>query len=531
MNNRRKLKLKKFYFHPVTIFLLLTFLVIILSGILSIFQAQATYSTVNVNTKELEPVLVTIENLFSFDGLKFIISDATKNFLSFGPLGMLLLSLIGLTIAEGTGFIETLTKRHISKISKTALTFFVLLLSIASSLINEVGYTILIPLMALVYFINNRNPILGIVTAYCGVAFGYGVSLFVGSMEVSLINYTKNAAILIDESAHIALTSNLIFIIATTIILSIVGTIVIEKIIAPMIGKYKKDDEFSKTEQYRIINKEEEEQKEIEREKYEKRGLRFALVISILVLFIFVYSLIPNLPFSGLLLDMKEKIYVNQLFGDNSYFQDGFAFLVSLVFILSGIAYGIGSKSIKNDKEIIDNASKKFSNIGSIFILIFVVSEFIAVFRKSNIGMVVTIWLARLLEHLSLSGIPLIIITLLLIAISNLLLTSTASKWMIFSPIVVPIFMQSNISPQFAQVVMRAGDSMTKGYTPLLASFVIYIGYLNIYNLHKEKPYTIRKALNMIRPYFLIISLTWILIVVGWYIIGLPIGPGVFPTL
>lgn len=531
MNNRRKLKLKKFYFHPVTIFLLLTFLVIILSGILSIFQAQATYSTVNVNTKELEPVLVTIENLFSFDGLKFIISDATKNFLSFGPLGMLLLSLIGLTIAEGTGFIETLTKRHISKISKTALTFFVLLLSIASSLINEVGYTILIPLMALVYFINNRNPILGIVTAYCGVAFGYGVSLFVGSMEVSLINYTKSAAILIDESAHIALTSNLIFIIVTTIILSIVGTIVIEKIIAPMIGKYKKDDEFSKTEQYRIINIEEEEQKEIEREKYEKRGLRFALVISILVLFIFVYSLIPNLPFSGLLLDMKEKIYVNQLFGDNSYFQDGFAFLVSLVFILSGIAYGIGSKSIKNDKEIIDNASKKFSNIGSIFILIFVVSEFIAVFRKSNIGMVVTIWLARLLEHLSLSGIPLIIITLLLIAISNLLLTSTASKWMIFSPIVVPIFMQSNISPQFAQVVMRAGDSMTKGFTPLLASFVIYIGYLNIYNLHKEKPYTIRKALNMIRPYFLIISLTWILIVVGWYIIGLPIGPGVFPTL
>ena len=123
MNNRRKLKLKKFYFHPVTIFLLLTFLVIILSGILSIFQAQATYSTVNVNTKELEPVLVTIENLFSFDGLKFIISDATKNFLSFGPLGMLLLSLIGLTIAEGTGFIETLTKRHIENSINLFCTF------------------------------------------------------------------------------------------------------------------------------------------------------------------------------------------------------------------------------------------------------------------------------------------------------------------------------------------------------------------------------------------------------------------------
>ncbi|MCI8461105.1 MAG: hypothetical protein HFE81_06870, partial [Bacilli bacterium] len=221
----------------------------------------------------------------------------------------------------------------------------------------------------------------------------------------------------------------------------------------------------------------------------------------------------------------------NQLFGENSYFQDGFTYLVSLLFMLAGVAYGIGSKSIKNDKEIIENASKKFNERGSIFILIFVVSQFIAVFRKSNIGYVVTAWLANLLEHLTLSGIPLIIVTLLLIALSNFLLTAPTSKWMIFSPVVVPMFMQSNISPQFAQIVMRAGDSMTKGFTPLLASFVIYIGYLNIYNLHKNKPFTIRKSLRMITPYFLLIAITWILIIVGWYIIGLPIGPGVYPTL
>ncbi len=531
MKNTRKLKLKKFYFHPVTVFIFLIILTIIASGIFSAFETQATYNTVNVNTKDLEPTLLTVESLLSFDGLKYIISNATRNFLSFGPLGMLLLSLIGVTIAEGTGLIETFTRRHLNKLSKGFLTFLVIFLSTVSSLINEVGYAILIPLAALIYFINKRNPILGIITAFCGVAFGYGVSIFVGSMEVSLIQYTKDAAFLIDENAHIALTSNLIFIIAATIILSIVGTIIIEKIISPQIGKYKKEDEFAKTEQYRIINLEEEEQKQIEKDKNEKRGLRAALVISIIILFIFIYSLIPNLPFSGMLLDMKETIYVNQLFGENSYFQDGFSYLVSLFLILAGIAYGIGSKSIKNDKDIIENASKRFSNLGSIWILIFVVSQFIAIFRKSNIGMVVTAWLATLLEHLSITGIPLIIFTLLLIAISNLVLTSPTSKWMIFSPIVVPMFMQSNLSPQFAQIILRAGDSMTKGYTPLLASFVIYIGYLNIYNLQKDKPYTIRKSLQLITPYFLIISVTWILLVVGWYIIGLPIGPGVFPTL
>ena len=72
---------------------------------------------------------------------------------------------------------------------------------------------------------------------------------------------------------------------------------------------------------------------------------------------------------------------------------------------------------------------------------------------------------------------------------------------------------------------------MTKGFTPLLASFVIYIGYLNIYNLNKKKPYTIRKSLKLITPYFLIIAATWILIVIGWYILGLPIGRGVGPTI
>ena len=531
MREKPKLRLKKFYFHPITIFLFLTLLTIIASAILTSLQLDGTYNIVNVNTRDLEPQLEAIENLLSFDGLKYIISNATRNFLSFGPLGTLLLSLFGLSIAEATGLLETLTKRHLSKISKPIMTFIVLFTATISSLINEVGYAILIPLVALIYFINNRNPILGIITAFCGVSFGYGVSIFIGSMEVSLMDYTKQATLLIDETMHIALSSNLIFIVVSSIIISIVGTIIIEKIIAPKIGKYKKDDNFSKTEQYKIIDIEEEEQKELEREKYEKRGLRYALVVSIIVLFVFIYSLIPNLPFSGMLLDMKENTYLKQLFGDNSYFQDGFTYLVSLFLVLSGIAYGIGSKSIKNDKELIENASKSFQNTGSIFLLMFVASQFIAIFRKSNIGTVITIWLAKLLETLQLNGIPLIIVTLIIIAIANIFVTSPASKWKILSPVVVPMFMQSNISPQFAQIVMRVGDSMTKGYTPLLASFVIYIGYSNTYNLKKDKPYSIRQSLKLISPYFLLISITWILIVVGWYIIGLPIGSGVYPTI
>ena len=531
MNDKKKLKLKKFYFHPITVFLILTLIIVVLSGILSAFEMQATYNTININTNELEPTLIAVENMLSFDGMKFVISNAAKNFLSFAPLGMLLISLIGLMIAEGTGLIETFSKRYLKKIPKAPLTFIILFIATISSLINEVGYAILIPLIALIYFINGRNPILGIITAFCGVSFGYGVSIFIGSTEISLMNYTKHAAALIDESAHIALSSNLIFIIVASIILSIVGTIIIEKLISPRIGKYKREEEFAKTEQYRVINLEEEEQKKIEKEKNEKRGLRFALIVTIIFSLLFIYSLVPGLPYSGLLLDMSEKTYLKQLFGETSYLQDGFTYMVSLFFIVTGLAYGIGSKSIKSDKQLIENASKDFSKVGSIFILIFVVSQFVAIYKKTNIGFIITAWLTNLLELLEVSGIPLILITLILIAVANIFLTGTANKWLIFSPVVVPMFMQSNISPEFAQIVMRAGDSMTNGYTPLLASFVIYIGYLNIYNLNKERPYTIRKSLKMITPYFLLIAATWVLLVIGWYIIGLPIGPGVSPTI
>lgn len=531
MQDKKKLKLKKFYFHPITVFLFSIFILVILSGILSAFQMQATYNTINENTHELEPTLIAVENLLSFDGMKFIISNAAKNFLSFGPLGMLLISLIGLTVAEGTGLIETFTKRKLKRLPKPYLTFLFLFLGTISSLINDVGYAILIPLAALVYFINGRNPILGIITTFCGVSFGYGVSLFVGTTEISLINYTKNAALLIDDSIHIALTSNLIFIIISSIIISIVGTIIIEKIIAPKIGKYKREEESAKTEQYRILNLEEEEQRKIEKEKLEKRGLKFSLIVGIVIIIAFIYMLIPNLPSSGLLLDMTEKAYVNQLFGENSYFQDGFTYIISIFFIMTGIAYGIGAKTIKNDKELIEKSEETFSKLGSTLILFFIAAQFIAIFKKTNIGTIITAWLVNLLEHLEISGIPLIITTLIFIAISNLFLTGMVNKWMIFAPVVVPMFMQSNIAPQFAQIIMRVGDSMTKGYTPCLASFAIYLAYLNIYNLNKGKPYTIKKALRIITPYFFLISITWILLIIGWYIIGLPIGPGVYPTI
>lgn len=531
MKEKRKLKLKKFYFHPITMFIVLSLIIVLCSAILSKFEMQATYNVINTNTNELESKIVAVENLLSFDGMKFIISNAATNFISFAPLGMLLISLIGLGIAEATGFIEAFSKKYLRKLNNTQLTLIIIFIATISSLINEIGYAILIPLVAMMYASIGRNPLTGIVTAFCGVAFGYGVSIFVGSIEVSLMGTTSAAAALIDTNNHISLTSNLIFIIVASIVLTIVGTIIIEKIISPRLGKYKEKEDLSKTEELRIIDLEEEQQHKIERERKEKKGLRYALITFLVVVVIFIYMVIPGLPNSGLLLDMKETTYLNQVFGPNSYFQDGFTYMMSLLFLFMGIAYGIGAKSVKNDRDMLEKAGDYFSKIGNIIILIFVVSQFVAIFKKTNIATIITAWLANLIEYLDFSGIPLIILVLVLIAISNLFLTTPSAKWTIFAPVVVPMFMQSNISAQFAQVVMRAADSMTNGITPLLGCFVIYVGYLNIYNFNKNKPMTITRSIKLVTPYCAIICATWLLLVVGWYIIGLPIGPGVYPTI
>lgn len=532
MNDKKRLKLKKFYLHPVTTLIILTIVVMLLSGILSLLGMEATYSTINNQTGEIETTLITVENMFGFNGLKYFISNASKNFISFTTLSNLLIALIGLGIAQATGLIDTFIKRVLTKVDNKKITFIIIFLATISSLINDIGYVILIPIAALVFKKNNRNPLAGIIAAFCGVAFGYGVTVFVGSMEVNLISITESAARLIDPAYHVALTSNLIIIIATSIILSIVGTIVIEKIIIPKIGRYKDKDELSKTTEIEIIESiEEEEQRKLAEEIHENKGIKYATITAIIFGLFFIYSLIPGLPFSGLLLNMEETTYLGQTFGTNSYFQDGFTFMVSLFFIITGLAYGIGAKTIKNDKELLVESSRYMLEVTALIPMVFFATQFIAIFRKTNIDTIVTAWGANLINSLDFTGIPLVLIIIIIFALINLFNTTPTAKWTILAPIVVPKLMQANISPEFTQFILRATDSMTKGITPLLTYFVIFIGYLNIYNSNKKRPITIGMAIKLIAPYCLIISLVWLAIIILWYLTGLPIGNGVYPTL
>jgi aminobenzoyl-glutamate transport protein len=526
-----KKKFRRRTFNPITAYFLLTLLVVVLSGIFSLFNFQTTYNVIDSAKLEYLQTTAVIENLFSFDGLKYIVSNASKMFISFAPLSMFLLAAIALAVAEASGFIDILFRKVFSKWNNGLLTFVVVLVATISSLINEVGFVIIIPLAAYIYKAKKRNPMIGVCAAFAGCAFGYGTSIFVGSLETQLIPYTTAAARMIDANFHVSLLSNLYIMIVSTVVISIVGSIVIEKIIAPKLGKYRVKKQINSLDDFEIIGEEEQEQKALTLDYNEKKGYKVASIISIIFVVFFIYSVIPGLPGSGLLLDYNEETYLKQIFGDNSYFQDGFTFMVSLLFIISGLVYGFVSKKFKNNTDVLNSCKEPLSKIGTMLLLLFVASIFIGVFKKTNIGTVITGVFANILSTFSFSGIAYLLIAIIIMIICDLFLTGVQAKWIIFSPVIVPALMKANITPQFTQFVMRFVDSMGNGISPLYAYFVIFIGYMNIYNMNEEKPVTISAAIRLMFPYFVIICLTWLLLLIGWYIIGLPIGPGVFPTV
>lgn len=530
MAKKKKNKLK---LHPATSFLLMTIIVVLISAILSIFKFTASYHVVDSSTNQLTQNIVEIKNMLSYDGVKSIISNAAKNFISFTTVSTLIITLIGISVAEEAGLIQTFMKRKLAKINPKLITFLIFLLAVFSSIVNEVGYAIMIPLGALLFLFNGRNPLAGIATAFAGVAFGYSVSFFVGATDMSLIPYTINSAKLIDDGFYVRMTSNLYIMIFSSIIISIVGTIITEKIIIKKIGRYihKTRDDLDKTKEIEYLDLQYEEQKKLKTEESEKKGLKYSFVAGIIVILIFIYQIIPGLPLSGMLLDKAEKSYAYQLFGKNSYFEAGFTYLTALFFMITGIAYAIGAKTVKDDKELIEKTSNRLSQLGPLLLIIFFASQFVAIFKETNIGTMLVVWLSDIIKLVPLSGVLLIIVAIIVIAIANLVMPGSMSKWSIIAPILVPAMMQINLSPQYSQFIFRAAESMTNGVTPLLTYFVVYIGYLNIYNRDEKRIYGIRDGISLMTPYLIGLSVAWIAILLLWYLIGLPLGPGVFPTL
>ena len=498
---------EKMTLNPVMTFLILILITIVLSGFLNLIGLEATYNKIDITTGEYVATSESVESLLSLSGIKYIFTSTVSNFTAFTPLSTLIIVLIGIGIMEKSGFIKTTFTILTKYCKKYTITFWLILFSIIFSIMGDIGYVVMIPLAALMFTYGRRNPILGIVAVYAGLTCGSGINMFLTAMDSEMLNFTLANAKVIDPGYNLSTTCFFIIMTFAVIISAVLITFITEKFSAYKVERYEYKDE----------------KKELRLGKREYRGLIFSISAGALYLLIFIYNIIPGLPFSGNLLDYSQNFYIDKLFSHNSFFSNGFVFIITMFFIILGLFYGIGAKTIKNNNDFCEDLTHSLDGTGRTLILILLGSILINVFKKSNIGTVIVASLSNIATEGSLNGIALVISLFFISALSTLFLTGPSAKWAILSTAFVPAFMNSSLSPEFAQVIARFGECMTIGLTPLLAYFTIYIAYIEKYN-QNDKPISLFRTLRYQLVYSLIVGLVLLVILIGWYLIGIPIG-------
>lgn len=509
MFKKKKQRIKR-TFSPIYTIWLLSLLIVFLSFLLSSldFDAQKA-NIVNLNNSDnpysVEMSLITVRNAFSQEGLEFFLKNATTNLQILEPLILLVLSLIGIGIGEASGFFKKIFS-PLKKIKLNILTFGLLFLSIISSFFGDYAYLIFLPLSGIIYKYANRHPVLGILTAFVGITTGFGAALLFDYNDLVLGGTTQITANIQRNINYIYSLNSTIFIkIGSTILLTFFGTYAISK---SWFKKYGK--------KYLVEDEEEIEVKNIN------------LLIPITIIGLMIYSLIPNLPLSGALLDNSKTLYVDKLMNPNSIFSEGFIYIFALLMMIIGFFYGFFSKTFKDSHDYNIGLSKSLEKLGPLFVMLFFGLQMIALFEWTNIGNVFISKMVELVGQTQITGLPLIVIFLFMVILSTVLSTNIISNWLLISPIMVPMFMRSNMTPEFAQMIYTSFSGIGLSLTPLFIYLLISIGFIQKYEDHKV---TIFGTLRTLLPVTLFMAGIWLIIVLGWYIVGLPLGPSVFPTI
>lgn len=507
----KKLRTKdKIGLHPVMMLLVLSFATIVISGILRLFNVQATFNKISSVTGDFQVTTEAVNSLFSLSGLKYIFTSTVSNFANYAVLTNLIIILLGIGIMVKSGFLKTIITLMTKKAKKTTVTFVLVLISILASLVGDLSYIILVPLGALLFLYGKRNPMIGIITTFASLTCGSALSLFLTSYDSSLINITLNNVNIINSGYNVSSWSFILANVILIIALSFVITNVTENYLVKKLPKY----EFS----------EEEVEEELVLTRKQMRGLLFSLLAGLLYLLIFIYNIIPGLPFSGNLLDYSQSLYIDKLFSYNSFFSNGFVFVVAVFFVILGLSYGIGAKTIKNNKEFVDALGHSLNGIGKILVMIFAASAFINIFKQSNIGNVVAGALTNLMQNSNFGGLPLVLLLFIFAGVIALFQPTVLFSYNIVSGVIIKL-MNAGISPEFTQLVFRLGSSVTLGLTPVFVYFVVYLAYLENYN-QSNKPITIKEAIKYQLPYAAVTCVLYLLFIIIWYLVKFPIGVG-----
>ncbi len=482
---------------PVTLFLLLAVIVVVLSGICSYLGVEAV-NPANGKT-------ITVRNLFSADGIRYLWSNVITNFANFAPLSMVLVAVIGSSVAEKSGFLIALMQRFLGKSKGWIVTMAVVFLGINLNIAGDAGFIILPPLAAVLFSSIGRKPIIGLYVAFASVAAGFAGNIALGLADALAYGFTEPAARMLDPNYAESIAINWYFLIVSCLLLTVVGTIVTEKIMVPRLTEIYANEEATETEELKSIS-------DIEKKGLVTAGIAFLGFVALMALL--------SLPIFGdvaILADAKGSIT-----SGGAPFTKGIVFTVSLALLVPGVAYGAKIGKYKNDKDVWGDISKGFSEMGNYVFMCFFISIFTNFFGSSNLGTILAISGANGLKAIEFTGMPLMIGLVFVSAVVNLFIGSASAKWAILAPVFVPMMMLLGYDPALTQIVYRIGDSITNPLSPLFYYMPVLLGYARKY----DKNVGLGTAIANMVPYSTSFAIVWIIQLVVWVMLNIPLGPG-----
>jgi aminobenzoyl-glutamate transport protein len=485
--------------HPVMIFVYLIGIVVVLSAILALFSVQVSYMAYNPATHEIEPATTAARSLLTIDGIRFMFAGVVRNFMGFNAVGVIIVAMVGVGVAEESGLVKALIRKLVMVAPPKALTFILVLVGILSSIAADAGYLVLIPLAAAAFLSVGRHPLAGLAAAFAAVAAAFLVNVLIVPVDGILTEITNDAIRLVNPSRTIDLAANLWFSIGSVALLTVLITVITEKVIEPRLGAYGGD--------YVVPG-------ENSLSEAEYRGLRFALrgLIAV-VLLIGLLLLPPGAP----LRNPETGAMIS-----DSPFMNSLIVSIALVFMVCGIAYGRGAGTLKTTGEAIGAMQKAIGSLGGLILLLLVISQFIAFFNYTNMATLAAVSLAGLLQQANLDALWLLVGFVVVVFILDLLITAAIAKWAIFAPVFVPLLMQLGVEPEAVLAAYRVGDSPMNAITPLNAYFAMIVTFAIRY----QKDAGVGTVIALMLPYVLVLSVVWTAFLAGWYLLGLPWGLG-----
>jgi aminobenzoyl-glutamate transport protein len=476
--------------HPGTLFALFALSTLILSAI-GYFLG---WEVIHPGTKEV----VRTVNLLSRDGIHRVLLEMVDNFTGFAPLGIVMVAMLGIGIAEQSGLISAVIRTLVLNAPGHLLTFIIVLTGILSNVASDVGYVLLIPLAGVIFLAVGRHPIAGMAAAFAGVSGGFSANLVLGTVDPLLAGLSQEAARIIDPLYEVNPTANYFFMVASTFLIAFTGTFVTEKLVEPRLGKYTGVVKDEKDSFAKLSIK-------------EKKGL---LMASLTMLAIIIITLIGIIPAEGFFRGSDGALLNSPLIRG----------VVAMLFITAGamgLAYGITTGTFKNDTDVMNGMAASMKTLATYFVLVFFAAQFVAYFKWSNLGIILAVKGANMLISSDIGLIPLMILFILLSAGINMLMGSASAKWAILAPIFIPMFMIMGYSPELSQVVYRIGDSVTNVISPMMSFFALIIAFIQKY----DPKAGIGTIIATMVPYSIAFLLVWILLLVAWLLLGIPLGP------